>query len=148
MNLKIFIFFHCVTLCFCAREIVYSALNDEEYDIILKLIRGTYDVPVKERTNLEKAVLRKYQRWKKDGKNIFLGSSEKAIYVDGKKILRKKERDNLINHIEKAAKDPGVQKLTDRIKTHFISCSERHVKTSRSDRNYIKVNVLISAANR
>ena len=85
---------------------------------------------MKERTNLEKAVLRKYKRWKKDGQNIFLGSSEKTIYVDGKKILRNKERDNMINHIEKAAKDPGVRKLTDRIKTRFIGCLEKQLKLS------------------
>ena len=58
---------------------------------------------------------------------------KKTYFLDpaknyGKKILRKKERDNLINHIEKAAKDPGVRKLTDRIKTRFIGCSEKQLK--------------------
>jgi len=139
MAMKTIIILHLLTLCLCARERTKNALSDEEYDIMIKRIQGCFSTPVNERTNLEKATLRKFYRWKNEGREIVIGASGKSIYVDGKRVMRQGERENVIKQNEKKGKDPGVRKLAHRIKSKYIGCSERHVKTSRLDRNYLKV---------
>lgn len=142
MAIKILIILHLLSLCFSVRERAFSALSDEEYKIMIEKIQGRFSKPVNKRTKLEVGTLRKLYRWKNDGREIVVGASGASIYIDGKRIMRRKERDNLIKEHEKKGKDPGARKLTYRIKSKYIGCSERHIKTSRLDRNYMKVSQL------
>ena len=94
----------------CAREQSYSALTEEEYEIMVWKIRGVFNTPVNERDSIEKSVLRKYYRWRKEGRAIIIGASEKTIYVDGRKLMKINDRDIAIKEMEKNSKDSGVKK--------------------------------------
>lgn len=49
-------------------ERTVKALTEEEYDILVRIITNCFETPVVDRTALQKPVIRKYQRWIKQGK--------------------------------------------------------------------------------
>ena len=64
-----------------ARERDISALSEEEYAILLRKLLGRFNTPVRERTLVEKNVLRKYYRFVKGGRELHVGSSGKSLYI-------------------------------------------------------------------
>ena len=108
---------------YCTRENTVSSLTDEEYNILLNKIINNFDTPVAERSTTEKAVLRKYYRWIKAGKQITIGASFKNIYVDGKRLMRKSELKEIVTRMEKCTKQSGVRKITHRINSRYAGWS-------------------------
>ena len=95
--------------------------------ILLRKILGRFNTPVRERTLVEKNVLRKYYRLVKGGREFHVGSSGKSIYIDGRLLIRNEEMGKAINSISKESKNPGIRKLTDRIQSRFAGCSRKKV---------------------
>ena len=56
-----------------SRNQALSSLTDEEYEILLRKILGIFDAPVSDRTTVGKSILRKYCRWKKEGRELHIG---------------------------------------------------------------------------
>ena len=54
-----------------------TALTDEQYDIMIRKVRGEFDKPLGDRNSVEKNVIRKYYRWLSQGKDIYIGPSGK-----------------------------------------------------------------------
>lgn len=97
----------CYNITNCSRELSLSPLSDEEYAILLNKLLGRFDTAVTDRSTLEKAVLRKFYRWIKAGRELTVGSSGTNIYVDGKKLLRKSDVKRIIKRMEKSTKQSG-----------------------------------------
>ena len=95
----------------CSRDETLCVLTDEEYDILLRKITGSFDKPVNERTKTENSFLRKFYRWKNEGKDLFVGSSGKSIYVNGKRLMHSSERDTIIKKMHKTTKESGSRKV-------------------------------------
>ena len=112
-----------------SREHWLCSLSDEEYNILLNKVLNRFDTAVVDRSTVEKAVLRKYYRWVKAGRQLPVGPSGKNIYIDGKKVMRKSEIKQIVKKMEKNTKGSGSRKLAQRIKSRYIGCTERHVTT-------------------
>ena len=59
MVFKIFMFILMIVIIKSARERDIKSLLDKEYDILIRKIKGEYDVSVADRSAIEKAVLRR-----------------------------------------------------------------------------------------
>ena len=117
-----------------------TALTDEQYDIMIRKVRGEFDKPLGDRNSVEKNVIRKYYRWLSQGKDIYIGPSGKTIYINGKQLIQKEELNQAISHARKETKDAGIRKLTQRMKTRFVGCSERKIVSAKADNKCLKVN--------
>ena len=122
-----------------ARERDISALSEEEYAILLRKLLGRFNTPVRERTSVEKNVLRKYYRLVKGRRELHVGSSGKSIYIDGKLLIRIEEMAKAINSVSKESKNPGIRKLTDRIQSRFAGCSRKKVIAEKLQDKSLKV---------
>ena len=80
MNLCLTIF---PILCILPRVISYTyPVTEEEYDVLLRLAKGTFQIPVRDRTNIQKAAVIKF--WRKKDRYSFVGDE---LYLDGKKVI-------------------------------------------------------------
>ena len=122
-----------------ARERDISALSEEEYTILLRKLLGRFNTPVRERTLVEKNVLRKYYRLVKGGRELHVGSSGKSIYIYGKLSIRNEEMAKAIKSVSKESKNPGIRKLTDRVQSRFAGCSRKKVIAEKLQDKSLKV---------
>ena len=106
---------------------------------MIQKVTGSYNVPVADRSTEENRLIRKYYRWISQGKDLSVGSSGKTIYIDGKQLLRTEEKERAIKGAEKESKNSGSRKLTGRIKSRFVGCSEKNVVASKSNSRSVKV---------
>ena len=60
-------------------------LGEEEYQVILSLVKGTFNNPKNERTNIEKAAVIKF--WRANGR-FTADNNGKVLFYDGK-VVRK-----------------------------------------------------------
>ena len=94
--------FHALFLIFsiddanATRQRKVTALNDEEYDIILRKLTDSFMIPLRDRTKVERSAIRKYYRWMKSGMEITVGPSGKTLYLEGKQLIRKEEIQNVM----------------------------------------------------
>ena len=72
-------------------------------------------------------------------KNVYLGPSGKTIYVDGKELIRKGEMTRAISQASKKCQNSGARKLTQRIRNHFVGCSEKDVVNVKANSKSLKV---------
>ena len=87
------------------------ALDNNEYNIMLKEIKGNFNVPVSERTKVERTTCRNNYRWMKEGKTLTIGNTGLSIYIDGKRLLRKDEMRLVVKKAIKDGKTLDVGKL-------------------------------------
>ena len=85
MNLSLYFFSFLIMInaLTATRERNIVALTEEEYDIMVRKIAGQYNKGMADRTLIEKSTIRKYYRWLKQGKHVYLGPSGKTIYIRG-----------------------------------------------------------------
>ena len=76
-------------------------LDNDEYNIMLNEIKGNFNVPVSERTKVERTTCRINYRWMKEGKTLTIGNTGQSIYIDGKRLLRKDEMKLVVKKMEK-----------------------------------------------
>ena len=99
-------------------------LSDAEYKIILKrTLKGTYDVPVAERTLLERSTLRRYQRYK-DCYSV----EKNRLYYKGKEILCESKCNGVIINSYHKSKGIGVKRPYQLLKRRYTGISERKIK--------------------
>ena len=77
-------FLHVIVTVISVRNRNINALSDEEYELMIRKITGSYNIPVAERSIKETRLLRKYYRWLSEGNDLSVGLSGKTIYINGK----------------------------------------------------------------
>lgn len=102
-------------------------LTDAEYRIIWKrTLDGHYDVPVADRTLLEKTTLRRYQRYRQ------FYSAERnpsRLYYKEKEVLSDKKCNHVILSNYQKCKGIGVRRLYKLLKRRYTGISERKIKS-------------------
>ena len=71
----------------CVRNRDINALSDQEYDIMVRKILGSFDKPVTDRTNLDTVVIRKYYRWMRQGHDVTVGAGGRTMSFKAKFVL-------------------------------------------------------------
>ena len=116
-----------------------SALDGEEYEMLLKWLKDEYDIPIKDRTVKDRNALRKFYRWRVQGLDLQIGNDGRYVYVDGKRLLRKSDVESEIRRIDKETKCSGSRKAKSRLNSSVIGISEAHIVKSRLKRINLEV---------
>lgn len=104
-----------------------SALDDETYDTIYKLCSGTFDIPVKKRTNKQRAAFLRF--WRNKGAFcVRKVGKEKVLLFKGKRVLKKNEIKAVVEEEFKYCKGVGSRKLRHRLKKQFVGISEPRIQ--------------------
>ena len=104
-----------------------QAIEDDEYELLIKLINNENSLAVADQTKNDKNCIRKYQRWIQAGKELRVAPSGTVIYVDGRRLLRKGEVEDAVKKIDKATKFSGSRKAVSGLKESVAGCSERTI---------------------
>lgn len=103
-----------------------SAMENDVYDIILNLCRGTFHVPVNQRTAIQKATLVRFWR-NKDRYTVKKVDGAEKLLFDGKAVVKKSELKQLVIKEFKHSKGIGSRKLKHKLKQRFHGVSEARV---------------------
>ena len=117
-----------------------KALDDEEYELLLRWLRGEFDTQCNNRTTKEKTALRKFYRWMKEHE-LKVGVSGRTVYIDGKRLLRSNEIETEIRRADKDTKSSGSRKVKSRLDSSVIGVAESQIIESRSKRVDLKVGI-------
>ena len=92
-----------------------SALDDESYKLFARIIRngGKLDTKVKERTKIERSILRRYQRYRKTHSCVELSGD--SIFIDGKRLLRKTELKETVTRLVQQSKGSSARYCAKRL---------------------------------
>ena len=92
-----------------------SALDDESYKLFARIIRngGKLDTKVKERTKIERSILRRYQRYCKTHSCVELSGD--SIFIDGKRLLRKTELKETVTRLVQQSKGSSARYCAKRL---------------------------------
>lgn len=100
-----------------------SSINDETYDTFLDLLKGKFNVPLKQRNNKQKSAL--VQFWRNRDHISLKGGK---ICYDGKPVLRKSVVSDVVAKAFKETKGSGVRKLYHHLKDVCSGVGERNVR--------------------
>ena len=98
-------------------------MEKEEYEIILKLSKGNFYVPVSQRTRIEKSAIVKFWRLRKD---LTLDKSGALLY-EGKKVLMKSVVKEIVSKTFKKSTSGGYKKLRTRAADGYTGISNRNI---------------------
>ena len=115
-------------------------MNDAVYDTLVKLTKGKFDVPVKQRSAQQKVSCVRF--WRNISKfTIQKVNGEEKLFFDGKAVTKKSELRDVVRKEFKHCKGIGARKLKHRLKMRFEGVSEPQLQQvlSRSKANQ-KVN--------
>jgi hypothetical protein len=96
------------------------SMKDETYDVIVKCFRGTFHVPVKERTCLQQSAVRRFHR----NRSAWIVIANE-LFLNDKRVVRESEISEKIKASMKASKGSGARKLKHRLGNQFVGISER-----------------------
>ena len=100
-----------------------SSLDDETYDTFLDLLKGKFNVPLKQRNNKQKSALVRFWR---NRDHISLKGGK--VCYDGKPLLRKSVVSDIVPKAFKETKGSGVRKLYHHLKDVCSGVGERDVR--------------------
>ena len=98
-----------------------SSLNDEMYDTFLDLLKGKFNVPLKQRNNKKSALVRFWRN--RDHVSLKGGK----VCYNGKPVLRKPVVSDLVVKAFKETKGSGVRKIYHHLKDVCSGVLERDV---------------------
>ena len=104
-----------------------SAISDEMYDALIKLVKGEALPPVKERSRAEKSAFVRY--WRSKG-NIALQrqNGKEVLYLKDRRILRNSEISQIVTDEFHRMKGPGARKLVYSLKENFVGLSQNRIQ--------------------
>ena len=101
----------------------YQPIPDEQYEVLLKLLKNDFNVPVKDRTKIQKSTVVKFWR------NKYSLGKDGQIMLNGKPVLRESQVSKVVKHVIRETKGSGTRKLYKRIAREITGLSENRVKT-------------------
>ena len=109
-------------------------MTDEEYEVILRLLKDEFNVPVAQRTRVQKNAIIKFWRLKTD---LSLDVGDEKILFQGWKVLRKNDLKHVIARTFKAGKSGGYKKLRARTADGYTGMSNKNIiKVTSTDFKY------------
>ncbi|XP_072166910.1 uncharacterized protein, partial [Diadema setosum] len=102
-----------------------SAMNDETYNIIVKLVEGSFNVACAKRTVAEKSAITRFNRYR--GRFTLQGDPPK-LFLDGQRVLKKTEIQTIVMEEYYKAEGSGVRRIHNRLKDRFSFISEEAVR--------------------
>ena len=100
-----------------------SSLDDETYDTFLDLLKGKFNVPLKQRNNKQKSALVRF--WRNHGHVSLKGGK---VCNNGKPVLRKSVVSDIVVKAFKETKGSGVRKIYHHLKDVCSGMGERDVR--------------------
>ena len=99
-----------------------SIMSEEHYNIIVKLVKGTYDVPVVDRSKNDRAAVVKFYR----NKHRYTVNERNQLLFDGKVIVKRGEIKHIVNKQYMKNKGIGSRSLYHSLR-HRTLISEREI---------------------
>ena len=100
-------------------------MSDEQYDIIVKLVQGTFQVPCAERSQVERTALIRFYR---NRERFTVKGNPPVLYFDGKEVLKTSQRQALVINNFYSTKGCGARRLNYRLKDKFTGLSEPSIQ--------------------
>ena len=100
-----------------------SSIDDEMYDTFLDLLKGKFNVPLKQRKNKQKSALVRF--WQNRDHISLKGGK---VCYNGKPVLRKSVVSDVVAKAFKEIKGSGVRKLYHHLKHVCSGVGERDVR--------------------
>ncbi|XP_071482225.1 uncharacterized protein [Diadema antillarum] len=102
-----------------------SAMNDDTYNIIVKLVEGSFNVACAKRTVAEKSAITRFNRYR--GRFTLQGDPPK-LFLDGRRVLKKTEIQTIVMEEYYKEEGSGVRRIHNRLKDRFSFISEEAVR--------------------
>ena len=104
-----------------AREAFIHTMDDETYETLLLLVQGKFNVPVNQRTRLQKSAVVRF--WRR--RDLFvLGPEERpTLYFNGKKAVKTSDVSRIVGKTFKETKSAGYEKLKHKAADSYAGCS-------------------------
>ncbi len=100
-------------------------MDDETYDVIVKVLRGEFHIPVKERTRVQRSAL--VRLWR--NKHLFrLSDDSKTLMYNGKLVAKKTSLKGIVKRGLDETKGSGARKLNVYLKDQYSGISTRNVQ--------------------
>lgn len=101
-----------------------SSLDDETYETFLELLKGKFNVLLKQRTTKQKSALVRFWR---NREHVSLKGGK--VCYDGKPIMKKSAVTNVVAKAFKETKGSGVRKIYHHLKDVCSGVGERDVRS-------------------
>lgn len=100
-------------------------MSDETYDVILKALKGEFNVPVAQRSRTQRSAL--IQLWR-NRQHYALSEDGQSITFDGKLVPRKSTISAVVNKALDETKGSGARKLNIYLREQYLGVSRASVK--------------------
>lgn len=117
-----------------------SAIADDIYEALIKIVEGEPQPLVKERTKAQRTTSVQY--WRADGKiTIKEGNGKKILYFQGRRMLRTSEINKLVGDEFDRTKGSGAAKLVCSLRENYVGLSRVRVQNIlNSDKKHFRRN--------
>lgn len=95
-------------------------MSDETYDVILNALKGEFNIPVAERSRIQRAAL--VRLWR-NRQHYALSEDGQAITFDGKLVARKSTIAAVVNKALDETKGSGARKLNIHLREEYSGIS-------------------------
>ena len=107
------------------RDIFMHTISDEVYQTLLLLAQGRFNVPVKDRTRVQKSTVIRFWRWR----YLFNFGQERepTLYFGGLKVVKQSSVSAVVGKMFHDAKSGGCKKLRNRAAESYAGLTERKI---------------------
>ncbi|KAL9983848.1 hypothetical protein ACROYT_G006088 [Oculina patagonica] len=117
------------------REAYIHQVNDEVYDTLLLLVQGKFNVPVNERSRIQRNTVVRF--WRRRDQFHLGTESTPTLYFAGKKVVKKSLIPVVVGKTFDKAKSGGCKKLRNRAASSYAGVSEKNIlQVTSSDLKY------------
>ena len=116
-----------------------TTLDDDTYDIFVQMVKGEFNIPVKERTAQQNAARVRF--WRNKDKLSLQGG---MLCFEGKPIVKKSSLKGVVKKCFKKSKGSGTRKLYHKLKDSYSGVSERMFTKSSQNPPFIRNSMLAS----
>jgi len=115
--------FTCIAAVLCIGN--KQCMSMERYDVIIRLLKGDFHVPVQKRTKEQRAALVQFWRYKD---RLHLDDDGKKLLLDGREVCRVDSMDKVVDIGLKASKGSGARRLNLRLHSNYIGVSRKRIQ--------------------
>ena len=101
------------------------AISEDDYKILVSLVNGDFNVPVKDRSRLQKSAIIKF--WRAQGRFTVDEDTRSILYYEGRKVAKKDEVRKIVARSFHESKSCGYKKLRSRAADGFAGISGRNI---------------------
>ena len=104
-----------------------TAVDDDIYECLLKIVKGDSLPPVKDRTKAQRSAVVRY--WRAKGQiSIHKDDGKECLCIKGRRMVRKSEMSEIIAEEVKRTKGSGARKLINNLKHSYVGLGRKKVQ--------------------